>query len=250
MRSLLTAKNIFKNFGAIKAADNINVGIDHNSTIGLIGSNGAGKTNFLNMITGYTTPDKGEIYFEGQNITGKTPRHITRLGIYRSFQIPQTFDTMTVEQNLTISASIAINHLANKYDLNSNRNSLVGIIKNSIDQFQLGEYQKHLAAHLPEGVRKLLDIAMALVMKPKLLLLDEPTSGVSADEKFNIMDMVMAVVRSEKIAVLFVEHDMEIIKKYTDRTLAFYNGNILADGVTDDVLVKDEVRKHVLGNIL
>ena len=249
MSLILTTKNIFKNFEAIKAADNINVDIESNSTVGLIGSNGAGKTTFLNIITGYITPDSGEVYFEGRRITGITPRQITHLGIYRSFQIPQIFDSMTTEQNLTISASIAIGHHANRQHLRTTEQPIITLVKNSIDQFQLGEYRTQIAGHLPEGVRKLLDIAMALVMKPKLLLLDEPTSGVSADEKFSIMDMVMAAVRSKKIAVLFVEHDMEIIKKYTDRTLAFYNGQILADGTTNEVLAKKEVREHVLGNV-
>ncbi len=249
MSLILTTKNIFKNFEAIKAADNINVDIESNSTVGLIGSNGAGKTTFLNIITGYITPDSGEVYFEGRRITGTTPRQITHLGIYRSFQIPQIFDSMTAEQNLTISASIAIGHQANKQHLRASERSLITLVKNSMDQFQLGEYRTQLAGNLPEGVRKLLDIAMSLVMKPKLLLLDEPTSGLSADEKFNIMDMVMTAVRSKKIAVLFVEHDMEIIKKYTDRTLAFYNGQILADGTTNEVLAKKEVREHVLGNV-
>jgi branched-chain amino acid transport system ATP-binding protein len=106
------------------------------------------------------------------------------------------------------------------------------------------------AGLLPEGVRKLLDIAMAMVVKPKVLLLDEPTSGVSADEKFRIMDMVMNAVRADGVTVLFVEHDMEIVNRYTHRILAFYEGRIIADGDPADVLNEPEVRKYVIGEAI
>ena len=102
---------------------------------------------------------------------------------------------------------------------------------------------------LPEGVRKLLDIAMAMVVKPKVLLLDEPTSGVSADEKFAIMDRVMAAVRADRVTILFVEHDMDIVRRYAARVLAFYEGRIIADGAPDAVLNDDEVRRYVVGTI-
>ena len=100
---MLQVKKLSKTFGAVTAAENLNVNIDVNSTIGLIGSNGAGKTTFLNMITGYLSPDSGSIFFRNENITGKTPRYITRQGVYRSFQIPQLFNSMTAAENLEIS---------------------------------------------------------------------------------------------------------------------------------------------------
>ncbi len=248
MTAVLRTKNLLKNFGAVKAADNLNITLESDTTVGLIGSNGAGKTTFLNMVTGYLTPDHGTIYFENENITGKSPRDITRRGVYRSFQIPQVFNTMTVKENLEISVSIGMNQPNYTKHIDETVNNESSIIKNSLQKFKLEEYQEKVASQLPEGTRKLLDISMALVMKPKLLLLDEPTSGVSAEEKFNIMDMVMNAVRSEKIAVLFVEHDMEIIKRYTDRTLAFFNGRVIADGLTNEVLNQENVIENILGS--
>jgi branched-chain amino acid transport system ATP-binding protein len=119
----------------------------------------------------------------------------------------------------------------------------------ALRRFGLDAERHKPASVLPEGVRKLLDIAMAMVVKPKILLLDEPTSGVSADEKFAIMDTVMTAVRADKVTILFVEHDMEIVSRYTQRVLAFYDGRIIADGAPDAVLNDDEVRKYVVGTI-
>src|SRR5690606_32600705 len=117
----------------------------------------------------------------------------------------------------------------------------------TLDRFGLAGYRDTLAGVLPEGVRKLLDIAMAMVVKPQILLLDEPTSGVSADEKFAVMDTVMQAVRVEHVTILFVEHDMEIVRRYSERVLAFYDGRVLADGEPERVLNDAEVRKYVTG---
>ena len=114
-------------------------------------------------------------------------------------------------------------------------------------RFGLDDYRDVLSGVLPEGIRKLLDIAMAMVVKPRILLLDEPTSGVSADEKFVIMDAVMAAVRADRVTILFVEHDMDIVRRYTKRILAFYEGRIIADDTPDTVLDDDDVRKYVTG---
>ena len=116
-----------------------------------------------------------------------------------------------------------------------------------LERFRLTDYRDKLAGVLPEGIRKLLDIAMAMAVKPKILLLDEPTSGVSADEKFALMDMVMEAVKAQKVTVLFVEHDMEIVTRYTQRVLAFYEGRIIADGLPAAVIGDIEVRKYVTG---
>ena len=116
-----------------------------------------------------------------------------------------------------------------------------------LERFGLRQYRTSRAGVLPEGVRKLLDIAMALAVKPEMLILDEPTSGVSSDEKFGIMDTVMNAVRSEGVTVLFVEHDMEIVSRYSKRVIAFYEGRVLADGAPAHVLGDPDVRKYVVG---
>jgi branched-chain amino acid transport system ATP-binding protein len=247
MTAILETEGLTKTFGAVTAAADLTVKVGADTIVGLIGGNGAGKTTFLNLVTGYLHPTSGRVLFEGRDITAFPPRRITRLGICRSFQIPQVFDTLTTYQNLLVGLGV----------VSLRRSAFVGsalgderpeaVAEQMLERFRLREYRDAPASVLPEGVRKLLDIAMALAVKPRLLLLDEPTSGVSADEKFSLMDLVLDAIRAEKVTVLFVEHDMDIVRRYTQRILAFYDGRIIADGDPEAVLNAPDVRRYVVG---
>lgn len=246
MATILEARNLNKSFGALTAAADINVRIEQDSVIGLIGSNGAGKTTFINIVTGYLTPSSGQILYQGHDITGMQPRSITQLGICRSFQIPQLFNTLSVQENLRIGVGIAARS-TRATGAPSGSSGEHTKAEQLLERFNLGGYRTQAAGMLPEGVRKLLDIAMAVAGGPRVLLLDEPTSGVSAEEKFRLMDMVMGALQAEGVTVLFVEHDMDIVSRYTHRVLAFYEGRIIADGAPDAVLGDAEVRRYVIG---
>lgn len=230
---LISAQGLRKQFGAVYAARNITVDIHAHTVTGLIGTNGAGKTTFVNMLTGYLKPDAGSITYQNQDITGLNPRDITQLGIARSFQIPQLFISHTALENIEIALSIAKQPIQQAPAI--------------LEQFALTEFAHLEAATLPEGIRKLLDIALAIVAKPRVLLLDEPTSGVASDEKFIIMERIMSAIRQEKITTLFVEHDMDIVQRYSDHVLAFYDGSILAEGPPDDVLNHAQVLEYIIG---
>jgi branched-chain amino acid transport system ATP-binding protein len=234
--TLLVAQGLQKSFGAVSAASDVNLSFERESVVSLIGANGAGKTTFLNMVTGYLRPDRGSIRFDGRELTGHTPREITGFGICRSFQIPQLFDSLSVRENLLVAEGIAA---AERVEEATDA---------VLERFGLGQYAAQSAGLLPEGIRKLLDVAMALVAKPKVLLLDEPTSGVAADEKFAIMDLVMGAVRGQGVTVLFVEHDMDIVSRYAARVVAFYDGRVIADGEPGRVLEDAEVRRYVIGD--
>jgi len=247
LSAILETRGLTKAFGAVVAANDLSVAIEEDTVVGLIGGNGAGKTTFLNLVTGYLQPTAGTVRFLGRDITGLAPRRVTRLGICRSFQIPQVFDTLTAYQNLLVGLGI----------VSLGRRAFVGsalgdqtpeaVAEEMLQRFRLGEWRDAPAGTLPEGTRKLLDIAMALAVKPRVLLLDEPTSGVSADEKFALMDLVLGAIRADKVTVLFVEHDMDIVRRYTERILAFYDGRIIADGAPAAVLGNAEVRRYVTG---
>ncbi len=247
MAVILDARGLEKRFGAVTAASNINVSVEQGSIVGLIGSNGAGKTTFLNMVTGYLRPDAGSILFDGRDITGQKPRRITQQGICRSFQIPQLFNSMSVAENLMVGVGIVASGGRGWAASNALEGTPEQAVNRMLEQFGLAELRHQQAGLLPEGTRKLLDIAMAMVVRPRVLLLDEPTSGVSADEKFSLMDMVMAAVRAMRVTVLFVEHDMEVVERYVQRILAFYEGRIIADGPPAEVLRDVEVRRFVIG---
>jgi branched-chain amino acid transport system ATP-binding protein len=247
MKALLSARGLSKHFDGVVAADQVSLDIPAGQCVGLIGSNGAGKTTFVNMISGYLKPDAGQILLDGSDITALGPRQITRLGVARSFQIPQLCAEMSVLDNMLTAAACGDGalsfwrpaHTAQKQER----------ARSLLERFALGAHAPRRVAELPGGVRKLLDIAMALTHRPKILLLDEPTSGVSVEEKFPMMDTIVAALGGEGTTVLFVEHDMEIVTRYASRVVAFYSGRVLADGPADVVLADGEVRRYVTGSL-
>jgi branched-chain amino acid transport system ATP-binding protein len=254
MAVILNARGLCKNFGAVSAAAEVNAAIERDSVVGLIGTNGAGKTTFINMITGYLKPDRGTIEFEGRDITLLEPREITRLGICRSFQIPQLYGSLSVFDNMMVALGVVLAN-ARRGGFFSRGHPLVPgfeapaeeAAERLLERFGLAEYRDRNAQVLPGGVRKLLDIALAMVARPRILLLDEPTSGVSATEKFGIMQMVLDGVRAEGVTVLFVEHDMEVVGRFAERVLAFYDGRIIADAAPQVALADPEVKRYVVG---
>jgi branched-chain amino acid transport system ATP-binding protein len=245
--AILQTVGLTKTFGAVTAASQITLAIEEHSIVGLIGGNGAGKTTFLNLVTGYLKPSAGTIRFDGKDITGMTPRRVTRLGICRSFQIPQVFDSLSTYENLLVGLGVVALGGRAFSGTSLEGRTPEAAAEDMLARFHLDRWRDAPASTLPEGVRKLLDIAMALAVKPRLLLLDEPTSGVSAEEKFSLMDLVLGALQAERVTVLFVEHDMEIVRRYTHRVIAFYDGSTIADGAPAEVLDDERVRKYVVG---
>jgi branched-chain amino acid transport system ATP-binding protein len=249
MSAILSVKGLEKTFGKLVAARDISVDVPAHQTVGIIGANGAGKTTFVNMITGHLTPSKGTIRFEGNDITGLPSRNITRLGISRSFQVAQVFPSLTVYENMCAAAAIAkggggiLRQAITPLDTPQSRAEANA----AIELFQIAAYRDARAVTLPQGVRKLLDIAMAVAGSPRVLLLDEPTSGISIEEKFGLMDVVMSALKSRRITVLFVEHDMEIVGRFADRVLAFYDGTVIADETPQAVLANPQVQTFITG---
>jgi len=253
--AILDAQGLCKAFGAVTAAAEVCAAIEKDSVVGLIGTNGAGKTTFINMITGYLKPDRGSIAYEGRDITRLQPREITRLGICRSFQIPQLYGSLTVFENMMVGIGIVLQNAGLAGYFSRGGEAVPGfgappreVAEHLLERFGLLKDRDRNAQVLPGGARKLLDIALTMVAKPRVLLLDEPTSGVSAEEKFGIMQMVLDAVRAEGVTVLFVEHDMEVVSRYAQRVLAFYDGRIIADAAPEAVLRDPQVRRYVVGS--
>ncbi|MBE0625913.1 MAG: ABC transporter ATP-binding protein [Burkholderiales bacterium] len=257
MAVVLDARDLNKHFGAVTAAMNVSAAIEQDSVVGLIGTNGAGKTTFINMITGYIKPDTGSIVFNGRDITALAPRDITRIGICRSFQIPQLYASLTVFENMMVGLGVVLHNAGLGGFFSRGRPNVPGydapaqeVAERILERFGLSDYRDKNAQVLPGGVRKLLDIALTMAAKPSILLLDEPTSGVSAEEKFGMMEMVMAAVKAEGATVLFVEHDMEVVSRFAQRVLAFYDGRIIADAAPEIALADPEVKRYVVGGEL
>ena len=243
--ALLETKGLSLSFGGVVAADQIDFALHPGERLAVIGQNGAGKTTFINICTGFLKPHSGEVFFDGVNITHHEPRHIVRLGLGRSFQLPQLFLEHSVRQCLEIAAAgrggrlalfTPLSQAVDRHEIDDTL-SLVGLRARADDA----------ANGLPEGQRKLLDVAMALMLRPKLMIMDEPTSGVASDDKMALMDTVMQALRERQVTSWFVEHDIDIVNRYATRVAAWIAGRVAADGPPAEVLSNPQIKREVLG---
>ncbi|MDB5315905.1 MAG: transporter ATP-binding protein [Rhodospirillales bacterium] len=242
---LLEARGLRLAFGGVKAADGIDLSVRRGEFLAIIGPNGAGKTTFINMTTGYLRPQGGSIHYDGEEITGLAPRAIVKRGIGRSFQLPQLFTEHTVLQNaaLAIAARRGVWHpFAPLLSM-----SVIDEARELLNRFGLDGIRDSRADSLNEGARKLADIAMATALRPRLLLMDEPTSGVAASEKMAVVETLARVLREAEVTAVFVEHDMDVVERFSDRVAVWSQGRILALGPPGEVLRDPDVLREVIG---
>lgn len=244
-QGLLSTRGLSLSFGGVVAADAIDFDLMPGERLAVVGQNGAGKTTFINICTGYLKPTSGQVFFDGTEITGQSPRAITRRGVGRSFQLPQVFTEHTVRECLMLAASAVTKRRGLWLPMEEAVDGAE--IDETLELLQLMPRAHDLAGSLPEGQRKLLDVAMALVLRPKLMIMDEPTSGVSSDEKHDLMAVVMQALDDRKVTSIFVEHDIDIVRRYATRLCAWIAGRIAADGAPDEVLRDPVVIKNVIG---
>jgi len=244
---LLRTVDLRKQFGETRACDGVNFVVNKGEFLSLVGSNGAGKTSLVNLITAHLKPDSGQILFEDHDITRMTVAQRIKAGIARSFQIVNLFDGLTVFDNIALSIfsregkTVQIAALAD-HDDEVRRETL-----EVLGQFGLRDKSSVTAAGLAQGERKLLDVAVAYALRPKLLFLDEPTSGVSTGEKAQIMDTVSSVVRAGTVTAVVIEHDMDVVFRYSDRIVMMHEGRLLADGTPDEIKANKDVANILLG---
>ena len=245
MSPLLSVRDLRVSFGGVKAADGVDLDIHPHEVVAVVGPNGSGKTTFLNLCTGYISPQRGAITFNGESIVRLSPRAITRRGIARAFQIPQLFTGHSLLENvmLAVAARRGIWTARRPLAHGSYREEA----REMLALLSLAQLAEQPTASLPEGQRKLADIAIALALKPRLLLLDEPTSGVSTAEKSALMDTIVTVLRTEKVTALFVEHDMNVVERYADRVLVWDAGRVVVGGAPGEVLRSAVVLERVIG---
>jgi branched-chain amino acid transport system ATP-binding protein len=244
--AMLDIQDVTRMFDMLRAVDGVSLSVTEREIVGIIGTNGSGKTTLLNLITGYLAPTSGRILFQGADITALETRRITALGVARSFQVPQLFAGLTVLDNVLIAIAAHSGQGAGTW-MPMHRGDWLAQADHVLAQFGLRDQAHAIVSNLPEGGRKVLDVALSVVLEPKLLLMDEPTSGVSAKDKFAVMDTLMPALKERSVTTIFVEHDMEIVERYADRAVAFDGGKILADGAVADVLARPAVRRAVLG---
>jgi len=244
---LLKTVDLRKQFGETRACDGVNFIVNEGEFLSLVGSNGAGKTSLVNLISAHLQPDSGQILFRDKDITFTTVTDRIKAGIARSFQIVNLFDGLSVFDNVALSLfsrdgkTVKMARLAD-HDRDVRRETL-----EVLGQFGLASKAAALAGGLAQGERKLLDVAVAYALRPRLLLLDEPTSGVSTHEKAKIMDTLTSVVRGGTVTAVVIEHDMDVVFRYSDRIVMMHEGSFLADGTPDEIRANKDVANILLG---
>ncbi|WP_299331927.1 ABC transporter ATP-binding protein [Haloplanus sp.] len=249
--TLLKTDGLVKKFGGLVATDDVNLSVEENERVSIIGPNGAGKSTLVNLITRRLDPTEGDIQFKGESIVGRDPHEVVQMGISKSFQTASIFSELTVRENAEIAALAAENGSFG-FKFLQHRESLTGVHDRATDTLDavglLGQADR-TAADLPYGDKRRLEIGIALAAEPDLLLMDEPTAGMSPEETESTVDLIEEVKRELGLTFVLIEHDMEIVFRISDRIVVLNRGQIIAEGTPDEIRGDDEVQEAYLGGV-
>jgi len=242
--TVLSANGVGMKFDGFRALANVTLDIRKGDLTAIIGPNGAGKSTFFNILSGAFPPSEGRIVFEGRDITGRRQHEFARLGIAKSFQITNVFPQLTATENVRI----AVQAMKIRYDIWTPRCRLTEYVAKAVELLNLvglHRNRERRAENLAHGEQRALEIAMALASDPRLLLLDEPTAGMSPEETMMMMNLITKL--AEDRTVVLVEHKMKLVMGISDRIIVLHHGELLADGAPGDIRANDEVRRVYLG---
>jgi branched-chain amino acid transport system ATP-binding protein len=244
---LLEVRNVVKSFGGLRALQDVSLSVAKGEIRAVIGPNGAGKSTLFNVMTGLLKPDAGDVVFEGEPITGLPPHRIIRKGIGRSFQITNIFPRMSVFENVQVA--LFSHHRLGGNPLSMARTS-TGVGEETLallGQVGLAEKYDSSASVLSHGDQKRLEIAISLASRPKLLMLDEPTAGMSRFESRETVALLQRISREQGLTLIFTEHDMDIVFAISEKIMVLQQGAVIADGMPAEIKANPEVRKAYLG---
>jgi branched-chain amino acid transport system ATP-binding protein len=244
---VLKIDNLVKSFDGNMVISDISVSFEQGELSAIIGPNGAGKTTFFNLITGYHLANSGQIYFEGKSIGGMQPFDIVRLGIARAFQITNIFPKLSVLENIVATV---ITHQKANLNLITPTNKLKSVYDRAyqiLEDVGLADRAHRQSGTLAHGNQKILDIAVALAMEPKLLLLDEPTAGMSPEERWQTVELIQKLWQQLDITMVFIEHDMDIVFGISQKVRVLCYGTMLAEGTPEEISKNDKVIEAYLG---
>ena len=244
---VLKIDSLVKSFNGNTVISDISLTFEQGELSAIIGPNGAGKTTFFNLITGYHLPNSGKIYFEGKSITGMQPFDIVRLGIARAFQITNIFPKLSVLENVVATV---ITHRKGNLNLVTPTVKLKSAYERAyqiLEDVGLADRADRQSGTLAHGNQKILDIAVALAMEPKLLLLDEPTAGMSPEERWQTVELIQKLWQQLNITMVFIEHDMDIVFGISQKVRVLCYGSMLAEGTPEEISKNDKVIEAYLG---
>lgn len=245
MNAILEVRGLSKSFGGIQAVKDVNLDLHKGEFLALIGPNGAGKTTCFNMLNGYLKPDSGSVSLLGKELVGIPPRKIWRMGVGRTFQITETFLSMTVLENVQmaiISSNRRIFNLVARATRLYQEEAMA-----LLELVTMQDYAHRACSELAYGDLKRLELAIALAHKPDLLLMDEPTAGMAPSERIALMTLTADIVARENVGVVFTEHDMDVVFAHSHRILVLNRGEIIAEGTGDEIRNNKTVAEVYLG---
>ena len=243
--TLLAIDHLTCAFGRLVVTDDLSLSIGEGERHVIIGPNGAGKTSLINQIGGQLRPSAGRILLHGRDVTGQSPSRISRLGVARTFQRNNLFQNLSVAENLRLALAVRFGNPLDFFSVAARDETLVARIRQLLQQVHLDERNARIVRTLSYGEQRQLEVAVALASEPKLLLLDEPTSGMSPAETARMIELIAALPRS--LSVLMIEHDMTVVFSIADRITVLYYGKILASGSPDEIRADARVREVYLG---
>jgi branched-chain amino acid transport system ATP-binding protein len=246
MSAVLMVEGLRKAFGGVQAVDGVSFAVEAGELLALIGPNGAGKSTCFNMLNGQLAPDDGAVQLEGCDIVGLSPRAIWRRGVGRTFQITATFSSLSVRENVQMALYSHTGRLRSL--LQRFGTALVPEADALLAEVGMRDQAERLCGVLAYGDLKRVELAMALANKPKLLLMDEPTAGMAPKERVALMELTAKLARDQKIAVLFTEHDMDVVFSQADRIVVLDRGRLIAGGLPAEVRANPEVQAVYLGS--
>jgi ABC-type branched-subunit amino acid transport system ATPase component len=245
MSIVLATENLEKRFGGIVATNNVSLKVEKGARHALIGPNGAGKTTIINLLTGVLAPTAGKVLLEGGDITNVSAHARVRLGIARTFQINQLFPDLSPLETLGLAVSERIGSGHDWWRIVGSKSEIVDEVLALLERFHLADVMNERTAILPYGKQRLLEIAVAIACKPRVLLLDEPAAGVPEDERHDILSSVAALPAD--VTVLLIEHDMDLVFSFADRISVLVNGALFVEGKPDEVARDPRVKAVYLG---
>ena len=230
MAALLETRGVSKSYGDFHALRNVSLAVSEGEFVSIVGPNGAGKTTLVNVVTGLLRPTAGEVRFRGRDIAGIGPVELAKRGMARAFQLVNIFPALSVRETLAVAVASRLERVRNPFRSLRRDGELQAAVESVADIFGLGSRLETEAATLSQGEKKLLDVASAFALEPDVILLDEPTSGVSTSDKHAIMELLVAAAKAAGLrAIIQVEHDMDLVARYSDRIVALQEGAVLAD---------------------
>lgn len=245
---LLEARDVSMRYGDFIALRNVSLRVGQGEVVSIVGPNGAGKTTLVNTLTGLYLPTTGEVRFLGSKLTDNDIVKLSTQGLARAFQLVNIFPDLTVRETLAVAASSYRGLRWRMLEDFRSSSAISQIVEDTARAFGLHTSLDVLSSALPHGKRKLLDVASALALHPKVLLLDEPTAGVSTADKYGIMETLLAAAERMNVgAIMLVEHDMDLVSRYSTRIIAMQDGAKIADSPSDEFFQNEEVLAVVVG---